>query len=129
MPLGMLGIRMGNTRQLLISGLVTAEVFALHRVSIVQNSSEKPPQKLLLCSKRIPEQVRRKPGRAATYAGHAWPLQWNPGTRISQHRTRKHCGPYTSERLGTQGRTLSSGWSSIPVPQSVTTPPLPHSDT
>jgi hypothetical protein len=45
-----------------ISGQVTAELFVLHSVSIVQNSSEKLPQELLLCSRLVTEQVRRKWG-------------------------------------------------------------------
>lgn len=46
----------------MISGQVTAELFVLHSVSIVQNSSEKLPQELLLCSRLVTEQVRRKWG-------------------------------------------------------------------
>lgn len=39
----------------LISGQVTAELFVLYSVSIIQNSPEKLPQELLLCSRLLTE--------------------------------------------------------------------------
>lgn len=46
----------------MISSQVTTELFVLHSVSIIQNSSEKLPQELLLCYRLVTEQVRRKWG-------------------------------------------------------------------
>lgn len=121
LPMGILGIGMGHIhgcllgRDSLISGLITAEMFVLHSVSIVQKSFEKLPQKLLLCSKLITEQVRRNRGWGV--GGRQPPMQVMHGLscgtpELASPNTRPEniVAPTPWNYLGTQGWTLRSGW-------------------
>lgn len=99
--LGILGTGMGCEctvsleRDSVTSGQVRAELFVLHSVSIVQNSSEKLPQEVLLCSSLVTEKVRRKWGLGSLLCRSCMACPVEPWNSVSQHWTTEHCASYT----------------------------------
>lgn len=116
--LGILGTGMGCEctvsleRDSVTSGQVRAELFVLHSVSIVQNSSEKLPQEVLLCSSLVTEKVRRKWGLGSHLCRSCMACPVEPWNSVSQHWTTEHLlpTPYSPEIYsGTQVWALGSG--------------------